>query len=185
MFDNAHPRRLVTGSTALRKDAMQDETQRLKSKLDRLEEVLEKQRWTQKDQLLKFEKTVDKLEHAIADYKFSADYCKEQIARYQLVFNNLSEGIYAMDSTGNVLAMNPRATELIDEQDIAPVLLEAISGECVQRRITIDDSLRTHTTVNVNAHPLRDEENKIVGSVAVIRMVEAPTTAKMPTTVNS
>lgn len=158
---------------------MQDETQRLKSKLERLEEVLEKQRWTQKDQLMKFEKTVDKLEQAIADYKFSADYSKEQITRYQLVLNNLAEGIWAMDSEGNVLPMNPRAAELIDSQEITEVLLEATAGEHIQRRIAIDDEKRTHSTVSVSAHPLRDEDNKIVGAVAVVRTVDALNTTAL------
>lgn len=158
---------------------MQDETQRLKSKLERLEEVLEKQRWTQKEQLLKFEKTVDKLEQAIADYKFSADYSKEQIARYQLVFNNLSEGIWAMDSDGNVLPMNPRASQLIDVHEITEVLLEATAGEHVSRRVAIDDEKRTHSTVNVSAHPLKDEQNKIVGAVAVVKTVDALNTASL------
>lgn len=152
---------------------MHDETQRLKSKLERLEEVLEKQRWTQKEQLMKFEKTVDKLEQAIADYKFSADYSKEQIARYQLVFNNLAEGIWAMDSEGTVLPMNPRASQLVDAQEITEILLEATAGQQIQRRIALDDEKRSHWTVNVSAHPLRDEDNKIVGALAVVRTVEA------------
>lgn len=161
---------------------MQEETLRLQSKLHKLEDVLEKQRWTQKEQALKFEKAVNKLERELEDEKFQAQYNKEQIQRYQLVLNNLNEGIYAMDSDGNVFAMNEKAKELLDEDAITPVLLEASSGENIQR--TIDSSINDYSPdesetecgaaprmVTISARPLRDEEGKIVGSVAVVRAV--------------
>ena len=157
---------------------MHDDTLRLQSKLQKLEELLEKQRWAQKEQALKFEKATDKLERELEEQKFQSDYNKEQIERYRLVLDNLSEGIYAMDADGNVFPMNTRATELLDEASIVPILLEASTGRRLVENVEVastDYSPQAAATtvalhmVKVSARPLTDDEGKIVGSVAMLR----------------
>lgn len=149
---------------------MNDESIRLKSKLQRLEDVLEKQRWSQKEQLIKFEKTVERLEQELAEQKFAADYNKEQVIRYQLVLNNISEGIYAMDADGNVMLLNEQAHSMLSEEEITPHLLTASSLDRSQSQkshvevVEIDESI-----YQITARPLIDLENKIVGSVASVR----------------
>ena len=148
---------------------MNDESIRLKTKLQRLEDVLEKQRWKQKEQLIKFEKTVDKLTEELEEKKFSASYNKEQILRYQLILDNLVEGIYAMDADGNVLAINENAKSMVSENDITPVLLKASTikddNSCLTE--TIEDEEHMYLII---ARPMKDKEGKVVGSVASIRV---------------
>lgn len=157
---------------------MQDETMRLQSKLNKLEDVLEKQRWTQKEQALKFEKAIDKLERELEEERFQALYQKEQVRRYQLVLNSLAEGIYAMDSEGNVFAMNELARQQLDEDMITPILLEATGGQPVSVAIEVTSPQRfspvdfdAPRTVSIEARPIFDEERKIVGSIAKMRIL--------------
>jgi len=90
----------------------------------------------------------------------------------------LIEGVYAMDAEGNVFPMNTRAQQLLDEDLVVPILLEASTGQDVVERIQnkrLDTSPQSEPdmiphTVLVSAHPLRDEDSKIVGSFAVMRV---------------
>lgn len=156
---------------------MQDETYRLQSKLNKLEDVLEKQRWTQKEQALKYEKNVSKLEQEIEEERFQSAYFKKQIQRYQLVLNSMAQGVYAMDSDGSVFAMNEVAREQLDEELITPILLEATGGEPVKRSMEISSPQKFSPTeyesprmVTIEARPIYDDERKIVGSLALMRI---------------
>lgn len=149
---------------------MNDESIRLKTKLQRLEDVLEKQRWKQKEQLIKFEKTVDNLERELEEKRFSSNYNKEQVLRYQLVLNNLVEGIYAMDADGNVLAVNDQAKEMLSEEEITPVLLKASSTKDIENKCLTETIERNNQVFLIIAKPLVDTDNKVVGSVASIRV---------------
>jgi len=156
---------------------MQDETMRLQSKLHKLEDVLEKQRWTQKEQALKFEKAVGKLEQELEEERFQSLYNKEQVQRYQLVLNSMAEGIYAMDSEGNVFAMNDLARNHLDEDLITPILLQATGGQPVSISMNVSSpqefsptEFDSPRTVTIDARPIFDHERKIVGSIALMRM---------------
>lgn len=156
---------------------MQDETLRLQSKLNRLEDVLEKQRWSQKEQALKYEKNINKLEQELEEERFQSAYNKEQIQRYQLVLNSMAQGVYAMDAEGNVFAMNELAREQLDEELITPILLEATGGEPVMRCMQISSPQKFSPTdfesprlVTIEARPIYDDDRKIVGSVAMMRL---------------
>jgi PAS domain-containing protein len=161
---------------------MHDETLKLQSKLHKLEDLLEKQRWLQKEQALKFEKNIERLERELEEHKFQAQYNREQIQRFQLILRNLNEGIYAMDAGGNIFAMNSRAQELLDEDLVVPILLEATSGRDIVESVKNErsDLSPSHAdtdappdVVLISAHPLKDEDNKIVGSIAVLRREHA------------
>ncbi len=149
---------------------MNDESIRLKSKLQRLEDVLEKQRWSQKEQLIKFEKTVERLEQELEEQRFTANYNKEQIARYQIVLNNISEGVYAMDADGNVMFMNEQSKEMLSEEEITPYLLKASSGSNGNADSSAGEVVEIGETIyQITARPLIDTDEKIVGSVASVR----------------
>ena len=149
---------------------MDDESIRLKSKLQRLEDVLEKQRWKQKEQLIKFEKKMDLLEQELEEKKFSANYNKEQVLKYQLILNNLVEGIYSMDADGNVLAVNEQAKVMLTEDEITPVLLKAVSTKA-DKHSCLTESIETENQVYlIIAKPLIDSDDKVVGAVASIRV---------------
>lgn len=161
---------------------MQDETLRLQSRVHKLEELLEKQRWMQKEQALKFEKTINRLERELEEQKFQSQYQKEQVQRFQLVLRNLNEGIYAMDADGNVFAVNARAHELLDEDLVVPILLEASTGQDVSKVVELQNDNYSPQellaevipqAVSVFARPLKDEEEKIVGSIAVVRPINS------------
>ena len=148
---------------------MNDESIRLKTKLQRLEDVLEKQRWSQKEQLIKFEKSIDKLERDRDEQRFAADYNKEQVARYQLVLASLAEGIYAMDADGNVLAMNEQAAKMLSEEEITPYLLQASSFHNSPQSTIVEVVEAREQIYQITARPLIDQEGKIVGGVASVR----------------
>ena len=151
---------------------MYDEDTRLKDKLQRLEEVLEKQRWAQKEQLLKFEKTVEKLEKDLEQEKFTAEYNKEQIGHYKLVLESLPYGVYMMDERGNVSALNSLGKSLISKKQVAQILLEASAGNDVQESICgSEEDEAKGSLVNVEAHPLRNENGALVGSIALLTRV--------------
>lgn len=159
---------------------MQDETFKLQSKLNKLEDVLEKQRWTQKEQALKYEKNVNKLEQELEEERFQSAYNKEQIQRYQLVLNSMAQGVYAMDAEGNVFAMNELAREQLDEELITPILLEATGGEPVIRSLQISspqkfspDDFDSPRMVTIEARPIHDDERNIVGSIAMMRVSDS------------
>lgn len=155
---------------------MQEEDLRLKSKLQKLEEILEKQRWSQKEAAIKFEKAVARLEQEIEDLKFDSDYNKEQIKHYKLVLENLEEGIYTMDAAGDVKPLNKIASSLIDEEGITPVLLTASTPTGIDRTETSEDLMiwQNHSirARSIRARSMRDEEGKIIGSLAVIRPIK-------------
>lgn len=144
---------------------MPDDDLRLKNKLQKLEDILEKQRWTQKEAAIKFEKTVARLEQENEELKFDAAYNKEQAGRYQSILENLEEGIWVMDQEGNVVSINSRARELIDEDAVTPILYEAGTpdGEPLSVELNEDES------ITISARPMKDRDGLIVGSLAVVR----------------
>ncbi|MBK9142190.1 MAG: PAS domain S-box protein [Candidatus Melainabacteria bacterium] len=145
---------------------MQDEDLRLKNKLQKLEDILEKQRWTQKEAAIRFEKTVARLEQENEELKFDAAYNKEQARRYQAILDNLEEGIWVMDGEGNVVSINSRARELIDENAVTPLLYEASSPEGEPLSVDIEEEER----LTISVRPIKDSDGQIVGSLAVVRI---------------
>lgn len=149
---------------------MNDEATRLKSKLQRLEDVLEKQRWKQKEQLIKYEKKVDVLEQELEEKRFSSNYNKEQVLKYQLILNNLVEGIYSMDADGNVQAVNEQAKDMLSEDDITPILLKASSTKAGKENCLTESIENENQVYLIIAKPLMDSDEKVVGAVASIRV---------------
>ena len=72
--------------------------------------------------------------------------------------------------------MNDQARQLLDEDSVTPILLEATAGDSVLMKVETqwpgrfapDD--KPPCMVTVEARPIRDEQGKIVGSVAVMRI---------------
>lgn len=125
---------------------------------------------SKKEQLIKFEKAIDNLDQKLEETKFSASYNKEQVLRYQLVLNNLVEGIYAMDADGNVMAINEQAKNMVSEEEVTPILLKAVSTKNIEDKCLTETIERSNQVFLIIAKPLVDTDGKIVGSVASIRV---------------
>ncbi|HEY9784021.1 MAG TPA: hypothetical protein V6D17_01380 [Candidatus Obscuribacterales bacterium] len=155
-----------------------DETERLRAKLAKLEEILEKQRWSQREQSVKNQETVeslrnkiDSLKRELEEYRFSEKYKMEEIAGYRKVFDSMAEAVYVIYETDEVVAFNAAARRLGRIKSLHAPLKKA------KRGTVIDDLILKHTPedepeevqLNVGIRPLRDGEGKIIGALAVCR----------------
>lgn len=157
---------------------MSDEAERLRAKLSKLEEVLEKQRWTQREQSVKYQNTVEslsrqveKLNQEMEEVRFSESYKNDEIAAYRAVLNSLPEAIYVMYQTDEVVLFNDEAKRLGRISGLP--LQEAIKGRQVKDLELIHSFPDGSTaTLQTSAFPLRDGGGTIIGAIAICKAIK-------------
>src|SRR5262249_35383093 len=149
---------------------------RLRAKLAKLEEILEKQRWTQREQSVKYQETMESLRDKIdvllrelEESKFSEQYKMEEISGYRKVLDSMAEPIYVVYQTDEIVPFNRPARAIGKMPALYSFMSKSKRGASFEAIEIIHSPDREPVTFTASIRPLRDAEGKVIGAVAVLR----------------